>query len=354
VYWDSGASKHACLSRSNHYNVLVLMEGAMTVRCRLSLGVLFLCLCGVAQAFSQANRDVPAKDKDAVTADITVTLLGSGGGPNPNPRRFGPSILVQAGGQTLLFDCGRGASIRLAQLGILLGQVRNVFLTHLHSDHIIGLPDLYLTGWGAQGRKTPFRVWGPSGTKDMMEHLQRAFDFDIHIRRDVDEKFVKEGIEVSSTDIKEGVIFQEGGVSVTAFHVDHRPIEPAFGYRVNYAGRSVAMSGDTRFSENLIEHAKGVDLLIHEAIDPVEVRARLSKSGAAQTEIDNIVAHHITAEEAGVVFARVKPRLAVYAHISDADLVTPARKSYSGPLETGEDLMVIRIGDTVTVRRVNQ
>ena len=95
---------------------------------------------------------------------------------------------------------------------MLLGQVRNVFLTHLHSDHIIGLPDLYLTGWGAQGRKTPFRVWGPSGTKEMMEHLQKAFDFDIRIRRDIDEKFVKEGIEVSSTDIKEGVIFQDAGV----------------------------------------------------------------------------------------------------------------------------------------------
>ena len=295
-----------------------------------------------------------AQSKDAATPDITVTVLGSGGGPNPNPRRFGPSLLVQAGSQTLLFDCGRGASIRLAQLGILLGQVRNVFLTHLHSDHIIGLPDLYLTGWGAQGRKTPFRVWGPAGTKDMMEHLQRAFDFDIRIRRDVDEKFVKEGIDVSSTDIKEGVVFQDAGVTVTAFHVDHRPVEPAFGYRVDFAGRSVAMSGDTRFSENLVQHAKGVDLLIHEAIDPAEVRARLSKMAATPTEIDNIVAHHITAEEAGVVFARVKPRLAVYAHVSDADLITPARKSYSGPLETAEDLMVIGIGDTVTVRRANK
>ena len=292
-----------------------------------------------------------AQSKGDVAPDIVVTLLGSGGGPNPNPKRFGPSILIQAGGETLLFDCGRGASIRLAQLGILLGQVRNVFLTHLHSDHIIGLPDLYLTGWGAQGRKTPFRVWGPSGTTDMMTNLQKAFDFDIRIRRDIDEKFVREGIEVSSTDIKEGVIFQERGLSVTAFLVDHRPIEPAFGYRVDYRGRSVAMSGDTRFSENLIERTKGVDLLIHEAIDPVEVRARLKKMAATDAAIDNIVAHHITAEQVGVVFARVKPRLAVYAHISDADLVTPARKSYSGPLETGEDLMVIDVGDTVTVRR---
>jgi ribonuclease Z len=188
----------------------------------------------------------------------------------------------------------------------------------------------------------------------MMEHLQKAFDFDIRIRRDIDEKFAKEGIEVSSADVNAGVVFQEAGVTVTAFHVDHRPIEPAFGYRVDYAGRSVAMSGDTRFSENLIEHAKGVDLLIHEAIDPAEVRARLSKIAATPSEIDNIVAHHITAEQAGVVFARVKPRLAVYAHISDADLITPARKSYSGPLEAGEDLMVIDIGDNVTVRRINK
>jgi ribonuclease Z len=114
----------------------------------------------------------------------------------------------------------------------------------------------------------------------MMEYVQKAFDFDIRIRRDVDEKFVKEGIMVSSTDIKQGVIFEEGGVTVTAFNVDHRPIEPAFGFRVDFGGRSVEMSGDTRFSENLIEHAKGVDLLIHEAIDPVEVRARLSKMAA--------------------------------------------------------------------------
>lgn len=318
----------------------------MPVPYKISAGVLLAVTVMGAGALAQRN--------DAANPEITVTLLGSGGGPNPNPKRFGPSILVEAGGQTLLFDCGRGASIRLAQLGIRLGQVRNVFLTHLHSDHIIGLPDLYLTGWGAQGRRTPLRVWGPAGTKEMMAHLEKAFDFDIRIRRDVDEKFVKEGIEVSSTDIKEGVIFEEGGVAVTAFYVDHRPIEPAFGYRVDYRGRSVAMSGDTRFSENLIKHAKGVDLLIHEAIDPLEVRARLSRLAATQAEIDNIVAHHITAEEAGVVFARVKPKLAVYAHISDADLITPARKSYSGPLEAGEDLMAIDIGSNVTVRRANK
>src|SRR5262249_13093634 len=129
-----------------------------------------------------ATTSVLAQTAAPTVTPLTVTLLGTGGGPNPNPKRFGPSILVQASGQTLLFDCGRGASIRLAQLGVLLGRVDKVFLTHLHSDHVIGLPDLYLTGWGAQGRKTPFHVWGPAGTSAMMDHLRKAFEFDIRIR----------------------------------------------------------------------------------------------------------------------------------------------------------------------------
>jgi ribonuclease Z len=130
--------------------------------------------------------------------------------------------------------------------------------------------------------------------------MQKGFEFDIRIRRDVDENFVKEGILASSTDIKEGVVFAEDGVTVTAFLVDHRPIEPAFGYRVDYGGRSIAMSGDTRFSENLIKFTRGVDVLVHEAIDP-----------------------------------------------------EAARKSYSGPLEAGKDLMTIDIGETA-VRRANR
>jgi ribonuclease Z len=311
----------------------------------------WLCVCvATVMAIVLNGRALVGQAPRAERPAMIVTLLGSGGGPNPNPNRFGPSILVQAGGQALLFDCGRGATIRIAQLGMLLGDVRHVFLTHLHSDHVMGLPDLLLSGW-AQGRKAPLRIWGPEGSAQMMDYMQKAFDFDIHMRRDIDEKFPKEGITVSTTDIKEGVVFQENGVTVTAFLVDHRPVEPAFGYRVDYGGHSVAMSGDTRFSENLIKFAQGVDVLIHEAIDPNEIRARLSKLAATQAQIDNIVAHHTTAEQAGVVFSRVKPRLAVYSHISDADLITPARKAYSGALEAGEDLMTIDVGETVSIRR---
>jgi ribonuclease Z len=283
---------------------------------------------------------------------LKVVVVGSGGGPAVNLQRFGPSVLVEAGNQLLLFDCGRGATIRLTQLGVPLPRVNKLFLTHLHSDHVIGVPDLYLTGWvGRAGRNVPFEVWGPAGTQEMMEHMQRTFAFDIHIRRDVVPKLSKDGITVVSRDIEQGTVFENDGLKVTAFLVDHGSVKPALGYRIDYRERSVALSGDTRLSENLIKFAQGVDVLIHEAtagnVSGITAEAR------AQQE--SVIALHTLPEEAGEVFSRVKPRLAVYAHapISEA-LIARTRKTYSGPLEGADDLMTIEIGQTITVRRFSR
>ena len=128
--------------------------------------------------------------------DLKVTLLGTGS-PQPRMDRFGPSILVEAGKQHLLFDCGRGATQRIEQLKVPFAEVDALFLTHLHSDHVVGIPDLWLIGW-PRGRKSPFRVWGPEGTKEMMAHLEKAYQFDIHIRRDVDEKLPAQGVVVEA------------------------------------------------------------------------------------------------------------------------------------------------------------
>jgi ribonuclease Z len=110
-----------------------------------------------------------------------VTLLGTGS-PQPRMDRFGPSILVEAGEKKLLFDCGRGATQRIEQIKIPFTQIDALFLTHLHSDHVVGIPDLWLTGW-ARGRQVPLQVWGPAGTKEMMAHLEEAYQFDIQIRQ---------------------------------------------------------------------------------------------------------------------------------------------------------------------------
>jgi ribonuclease Z len=287
----------------------------------------------------------------AFSQNFVVTLLGTGN-PRPTITRFGPSILVQAGHQNLLFDCGRGATIRLYQLKI--SQIDGLFLTHLHSDHIVGIPDLWLTNW-VMGRKTPFRVWGPAGTRDMMKHLEQAYAFDIHIRRDVDQHLPASGIEVEAKDIDQGVVYESHGVKVTTFLVDHGLVKPAFGYRVDYSGHSVVLSGDTNYSENLIRYAQGTDVLIHEVIDP-EAYADLTTSDNPE-ERKRILAHHTTPEDAGKVFTKVAPKLAVYSHIVPPDaptLVQQTRKTYSGPLEVGEDLMSIAIREQVTVRRPDQ
>jgi ribonuclease Z len=286
----------------------------------------------------------------AYTQNLKVTLLGTGY-PRPVMERFGPSILVETGKEKLLFDCGRGATQRLFQLKVPFAEVTALFLTHLHSDHIVGVPDFYLTGW-IFGRSTPLRVWGPAGTVEMMSHLEHAYQFDIHIRRDVDEKLPAQGVVVVAKDIEQGVIYQNGDLKVTAFTVDHAPIKPAFGYRVDYAGHSVVLSGDTRYSENLIRFAQGADVLVHEVLDPESYKD--SNSPFSPEQRQKVINHHTTPEQAGTVFSQVKPKLAVYSHIVpfDApDLMAHTRKTYTGPLEVGEDLMSIEIGEKIEVHR---
>jgi len=289
----------------------------------------------------------------APSDSLTATLLGTGVGPVVNLQQFGASTLVEAGGERFLFDCGRGTTMRLTQVGVPIGTISRLFLTHLHSDHVIQIPDLVLTGWAGGRRTVPLEVWGPDGTRKMMGQIQQAFAFDIHMRRDVDEKLPAAGIQVVSHDVTQGIVFDEHGVKVTAFLVDHGPVRPALGYRIDYRGRSVALSGDTRVSENLIRFAQGVDVLIHEGIDPDALRNRADHPNPAA--LDAIIAHHTTPEQAGDVFSRVKPRLAVYSHAPNSErMISQTRKTYAGALEGAEDLLTIVIGEKIEVRHFSR
>jgi ribonuclease Z len=208
----------------------------------------------------------------APTPALRVTLLGTGN-PRPSMTRFGPSILVEAGTKRILVDAGRGATQRLFSLGDgRLTGIDLVLLTHLHSDHVVDLPDLWLTGW-LFGRARPFSVKGPDGTASLMAHLEKAFEFDVKTRRDLDERLPGAGAVIDAKDIPPEATVEISGVKVTAFAVDHGPVKPAYGYRIDYAGKSVVLSGDTRYSENLVSHAKGCDVLVHEVERPVDERA---------------------------------------------------------------------------------
>ncbi len=304
---------------------------------------------GRAGGIAQAQAVSPSPTATVPSDSLKVILLGTGGGPPVNLQQYGASTLVEAGARRFLFDCGRGATLRLAQAGVPIGSITRVFLTHLHSDHVLQLPDLLLSGWAGGRRAVPLAVWGPAGTGAMMDHLQQAFAFDIHTRRDVDEHFPAAGIGVVSHEVtKDGVVFTEDGVTVTAFLVDHGPVQPAFGYRIEYRGRSVVLSGDTRVSENLVRHARGADVLVHEVIDPEALRNRPDRPSAAI--VDVIIAHHTTPQQAGEVFRRVAPRLAVYSHAPNTERVlAQTRTAYAGPLQGAEDLLTILIGAHIEV-----
>jgi len=277
-----------------------------------------------------------------------VTLLGTGA-PPPTINRFGPSTLVEIGTEKFLFDAGRGALQRLFQLGVPFGDITEMFLTHHHSDHLVGFTDLWLTGWIGRpwGRRTtPLKVSGPEGTHQMAEHLPLAFATDIRARS---HSYPSEGVKLESTEFTEGVIHEANGVTITAIEVDHGGEQlDAFGFRIDYVGRTVVLSGDTTFNENLISQAQGADLLVHEVTHGMG-------DGFEQTNLERIRRNHTIPEDAGIVFSRVKPKLAAYTHIllfGDAtsdDLISATRPTYDGPLVVGEDLMQFDIGDEVTV-----
>ncbi|WP_424990049.1 MBL fold metallo-hydrolase [Fluviibacterium sp. S390] len=317
---------------------------------RLTALAAALATLGMAQLPSLAEAD----SVTATGTDMVVTLLGTGT-PAPVLTRFGYSTLVSAGGHLLLFDIGRGATQRLWQVGLLPGDVDEVFVTHYHSDHVIGLPDLWLTSWlvpyGANSE--PFRITGPTGLSKLTEGLTMAYGDDIRIRV-ADQNLPAAGVAFDLNEFSEdGVVFDKDGVTVTAFTVNHgEKIKPAVGYRIDYAGHSVVLSGDTRKDNAVIDAATGADLLVHQV-------AMAAQAIADSPPIKAIMGHHTLPNEAGEVFASAEPGLAVFSHFvllgppgaapTASDVLALTRTTYDGPLEIGEDLMTITIGDEIRV-----
>lgn len=281
--------------------------------------------------------------------EITVTLLGTGT-PIFRPDRSGMSTLIQAGEHSLLFDCGRGAAARFHGVTGNL-DVSRLFLTHLHSDHVSDIPDLWLSAYlpGIGARTEPLELIGPDGTREMAEHLQSAYTADFEARSTARQMqgFTDDDSRITGRNIEEGVVYQAGDLSVTAFVVDHGVIQPAFGFRVDFEGRSVVLSGDTRYDENLVRHANGADLLIHETAvvrpdaDPEEPLTK------------RVLSAHTLPREVAEICTRTRPRFAVYSHIhyfegaTDEHIAAETRAAYDGPFAVGQDLDRFEVGDEV-------
>tara|TARA_R110001606_G_C15402875_1_gene653458 strand:+ start:13446 stop:14360 length:915 start_codon:yes stop_codon:yes gene_type:complete len=298
------------------------------------LTILLFCVCNLARADY-----------------IEITLLGTGG-PPPNIERFGPSTVIETQGRYFVFDVGRGATIRLQQAGISLDKIEQVFLSHLHSDHITGLSDLWLTSWIWQ-RQNKMKVFGPDGTKDFIQHLEQAFAEDIRLRT-LNSGLNKDQSKIIAEEsaLDNIVVYQKNDIKITAFHVNHGVVEQAYGYKFESAGRKIIISGDTAYSENLIKHAKNADILIH------EIAAASTPLLDSNNRLRKIMTYHTDPDQLTKTLIKTHPKYTILNHIllfgiSEKEVLEHVKATYDGQLSFGEDLLKISIGKSIVITPSN-
>ena len=278
-----------------------------------------------------------------VTRDTRIVLLGTGT-PNADPERFGPAVAIVVNGAAYLVDAGPGVVRRAAaaeRAGVLALAPRNlktVFVTHLHSDHTLGLPDLMLSPWTLE-RTSALEVYGPQGIGDMTSHLLRAYAKDIELRLNGGEPSNKTGYRVNAHEIDAGVVYQDSNVKVTAFRVPHGEWPEALGYRFDTRDRVIVVSGDTGPTDEIARQCEQCDVLVHEVYSTAGFRKR-----PAEWQRYHSRYHTSSAELAGIA-RRARPGLLVLYHqlfwgTSEADLVTEITAGYDGRVVSGKDLDV--------------
>ncbi len=250
-----------------------------------------------------------------MASDFEIVFLGTGS-PLPSVDRCGAGQVVVADGRHILVDCGWGAARRLLPAGVMPSDIDVAVFTHMHTDHMTDVPDFLFLRW-TSGAKTPLRVYGPDGTREMIEGFLMALRRDIGFRQaHHGDKLHPDGIKVEVTEIptpsQRTGFFQSQGLAIEAFEVDHFPVVPAFGYRFLYGGRSVVLSGDTAFCPSLLEASHETDVLVCEAMNVPMLEARREWLMAAGRELQaglfgDIPSYHISttdvaklAQDAGV------------------------------------------------------
>lgn len=285
--------------------------------------------------------------KSAV-APVRLTLLGTGM-PQPDPRRHGPSQVIDANGDLVLVDCGAGTLHRLMDAGYDGRMIKRIAITHLHSDHITGLADVLWAGWVQRWWQGPPDLVGPPGTAEFVRRLVHAFEYDITVRT-AEGSLSAETLMPKVVEIDDGRMIEDGSCRLTAFRVDHAPVDQAFGYRVDSDEGSVVVSGDTRRSENLIKYARGTDLLVHEVIWRTGMRRLIdgAPDELQRARLERVLDYHTPADEVGQVAARAGAGHLILSHIvapggTPEDLAGDVRRGYDGMLTVGEDLAAFTV-----------
>ena len=270
-----------------------------------------------------------------------IVLIGTGT-PNADPERSGPSLAIIVNNKSYVVDCGPGV-VRSAARAINKGikslsasKLNRLFITHLHSDHTLGYPDMILTP-AVLDRNEPLEVYGPKGLQSMTDHILSAYQEDIDIRINGLELGNPKGYQVNVHEIKEGYIYKDSNLMVKAFKVNHGSWPEAYGYRFETADRVIVVSGDCTFSENLIKNAEGCDILIHEVYSMEGFAGRNKKWQAYHS-----VFHTSTAQLAEIA-NKVKPKLLLLTHqllwgATKESMLAEIQQRYSGKVVYGNDL----------------
>lgn len=274
-------------------------------------------------------------------SDSTIVIPLGTGTPVPNPERSGPATAVVVGTRVFLFDAGAGVMRRAAAAGLPIDGVTAAFITHLHSDHTLGLPDLMLTSW-VMGRSTPMDIHGPPGLRRMTDHLLAAWAEDTVVRVQGLERGRPGGYRVEARETRGGVVYDSGGVKITAIRVPHGEWEYAFAYRVEARGRRIVISGDTRPSDALERAAAGVDILVHEVYPETRIATENRPGGELWPRYLREV--HTSDVELGKLAASAKPRLLLLTHVlfmgaGEQEILDGIRRGgFTGPVVFAKDL----------------
>lgn len=291
------------------------------------------------------RMEPPVQDAPPIPpSEITQVVLLGTGTPNAEPDRWGAAVAVVVNGTPYLIDAGAGvvrrasAAHALGVEGLEVKRLATLFLTHLHSDHTVGLPDLIYSPWTLT-RESPLRIFGPRGTRSMAHHLTEAYRADVAVRLEGLEPANATGYMVEAEEIQPGLVYQDENVRVTAFPVTHGDWDQAFGFRFQTPDRVVVISGDTAPTDTVVEACDGCDILIH------EVYSMAGFQGRDPVWQRYHAASHTSGPELGRIADRAKPALLVLTHqllwgSSPEELLTEVRSSFHGTVIYGADLDV--------------
>ncbi len=314
----------------------------MTISTRIATRfIIFICALGPG-TFSYCAETV-AWEKSAITE---VVMLGTGA-PFADPQRSGPSVAIVVNGTPYLVDFGPGVIRRAAAAspayggtvaGLDVSNIRHAFLTHLHSDHSAGYPDIIFTPW-TLGRDQPLEVYGPEGTVEMTKHVLAAWGEDIRYRLYGLEPTNNQGWRVNAHDITEGIVYEDENVTVEAFSVRHGSWPNAFGYRFTTPDRVIVISGDAAPSENVEKFSLGADILIHEVYSEEGLGKRESFWQSYHSN------NHTSGVELGKIAAEAKPKLLILYHIlffgsDEEQIIEEVKQNFDGNVVMANDLDV--------------